>query len=58
VCDLLQIANWQRSDDGAKGRNKPKPIKRPADRRQEAQRAEGIREAIAERKRRRAARGR
>lgn len=24
--DSLRIANWQRSKDGMKGRNKPKPI--------------------------------
>jgi hypothetical protein len=27
--DALQIANWQRSKDGATGRNKPKPLPRP-----------------------------
>lgn len=26
VVDELRTANWQRSKDGAKGRNKPKPI--------------------------------
>lgn len=24
--DQLAVANWQRSKDGAKGRNRPKPI--------------------------------
>lgn len=27
--DALNVANWQRSADGAKGRNYPKPIPRP-----------------------------
>jgi adenylate kinase family enzyme len=27
--DALQIANWQRSKDGATGRNRPKPMPRP-----------------------------
>jgi hypothetical protein len=27
--DALQIANWQRSKDGATGRNRPSPIPRP-----------------------------
>lgn len=27
--DALNVANWQRSADGEKGRNQPKPIPRP-----------------------------
>lgn len=27
--DALHVANWQRSEDGAKGRNRPRPIPRP-----------------------------
>jgi hypothetical protein len=27
--DAAQVANWQRSADGAKGRNRPKPFPRP-----------------------------
>jgi hypothetical protein len=27
--DALNIANWQRSEDGSKGRNRPRPIPRP-----------------------------
>lgn len=27
--DALRVANWQRSADGAKGRNYPEPIPRP-----------------------------
>lgn len=53
VVDLLNFANWQRSEDGSKGRNKPKPIKRPSDHRAELQKAEDIRAAIAERRKRR-----
>ncbi len=31
IADVLVIANWQRSDDGAKGRKKPRPLPRPGD---------------------------
>lgn len=31
VVDALQVANWQRSKDGARGRGAPKPIPRPTD---------------------------
>jgi hypothetical protein len=51
--DLLQAANWQRSEDGNKGRNKPKPVKRPSDQKAATDKAEGIKQMIAERKRRR-----
>lgn len=30
--DLLREANWQRTEDGTTGRNRPTPIPRPADR--------------------------
>lgn len=29
VVEALAVANWQRSKDGTKGHNKPKPIRRP-----------------------------
>lgn len=29
VVDVLNVANWQRSKDGSKGRRPPKPIPRP-----------------------------
>lgn len=32
VHDQLAIANWQRTKDGAKGRNRPKPLSPLADR--------------------------
>jgi hypothetical protein len=31
--DALQVANWQRSEDGSKGRNRPKPYPRPGSKR-------------------------
>jgi hypothetical protein len=53
VIDLLTAANWQRSEDGSKGRNKPKPMPRPSDRRKQVERASAIERIIAERKNRR-----
>lgn len=29
--DALNVANWQRTEDGQKGRNAPKPLRRPTD---------------------------
>lgn len=57
VVDLLAAANWQRSEDGAKGRNKPKPVKRPGEKDAANAKAELIKKSIAERKRRRAQSG-
>jgi hypothetical protein len=51
--DLLQAANWQRSEDGSKGKNKPKPIRRPSDLRAEKHKASAIERALEERKKRR-----
>jgi len=51
--DVLQVANWQRSEDGQKGRNKPKPVQRPQDIKAAQDKAEDIKALIAERKRRR-----
>lgn len=31
IFDAVVIANWQRSGDGQKGKNKPKPLKRPGE---------------------------
>jgi hypothetical protein len=31
IADIGQIANWQRTENGSKGRNVPKPIRRPGD---------------------------
>jgi hypothetical protein len=31
IYDALSVANWQRSADGSKGKNKPKPLKRPGE---------------------------
>lgn len=53
LVDLSVAANWQRSEDGQKGRNKPKPIQRPADRKAEIEKATDIEKLIAARKRRR-----
>lgn len=49
--DVLVAANWQRTEDGSKGRNRPKPIPRPADARRQAERGSRIEQMIAERKR-------
>jgi hypothetical protein len=60
ITDLLAAANWQRSEDGSKGRNKPNPTPRPSDKQvaaRAAEKAELIKASIAERKRRRAQRG-
>lgn len=27
--DQLRIANWQRTEDGSKGKNRPEPLQRP-----------------------------
>lgn len=29
VVDALHVANWQRTEDGAKGRRRPRPLPRP-----------------------------
>lgn len=29
IADVLRVANWQRTDDGAHGRNPPRPLPRP-----------------------------
>lgn len=51
--DLLTAANWQRSEDGSKGRNKPKPTPRPSDKHAADSKADLIQRSIAERKKRR-----
>lgn len=52
--DALNVANWQRSEDGSKNRNRPKPLPRPSDRRASEDKADLIKQSIAERKRLRA----
>lgn len=37
--DELRVANWQRTKDGSKGRNQPKPIDRPGVRQAEQEKA-------------------
>lgn len=53
VVDVLQVANWQRSEDGTKGRNKPKSVQRPGDVMAAQDKAEDIKKLIAERRKRR-----
>lgn len=55
--DLLAAANWQRSQDGSKGRNKPKPTPRPSDKHAAESKADLIKASIAERRKRRQLRG-
>lgn len=54
MTDLLTVANWMRSEDGRKGRNRPKPVKRPGDKAAANAKADLIKASIEERKRRRA----
>lgn len=56
VVDMLAVANWQRSGDGSKNRNRPKPVARPGQERAKRARDDLIQASIAERKRRRAQR--
>jgi hypothetical protein len=50
VVDLLAAANWQRSADGSKGTNRPKPLPRPSDKYAAAAKADLIKSSIAQRR--------
>lgn len=41
VVDELAVANWQRSKDGAKGRNRPSPLPRPGVKQKSGERVGG-----------------
>lgn len=51
IADAVIAANWQRSKDGQKGTNKPKPLPRPGEKRRASQKADLVRSSIAARKR-------
>lgn len=51
IADAVIAANWQRSKDGQKGTNKPKPLPRPGEKRRASQKADLVRNSIAARKR-------
>jgi hypothetical protein len=40
--DSLEVANWQRSEDGSKGKNKPDPVARPTEIHEAQQRQDRI----------------
>jgi len=54
--DALHVLAWQNTEDGTKGRNKPKPIPRPGVKEAREEKARRIRHSAGEWQKRRAAR--
>jgi hypothetical protein len=40
--DALEVANWMRSEDGSKGKNRPEPVLRPTQQREAQERQDRI----------------